>query len=219
MIGLVDEPLIITIDGPAASGKSSVARAVADALGIPFVSSGLLYRAATYLALEHGARPEDEPAVMSLLGRHEVVLKAIPIRPNRILIDGEDVSAALHTDDVDAWVSAVALHPGVRDWVRERLRDVEGSFVAEGRDMGAVVFPQAAYKFYLTAPAEVRARRRVGERSAGLPAVAEALLRRDKLDARQLEPAPDAIFIETGELALAGVVADILQRLRTAQPR
>ena len=205
---------MITIDGPAASGKSSVARAVADALHIPFVSSGLLYRAATLLVLEASLDPRDESAVLALLHASEVTLHALPIEPNRVLVGGTDVSAALHTDDVDAAVSAVAQHPRVRDWVRERLRDVAGSFVIEGRDMGSVVFPAATHKFYLTAPAEVRATRRVGERVGGLAAVAAALRRRDSLDAAQLAPAPDALLVETGGLTLEEVVTHILQSVQ-----
>ncbi len=206
--------MVITIDGPAASGKSSVARAVADALHVPFVSSGLLYRAATLLVLEAGVDPADEAAVLELLDAREVVLRALPVEPNRVLVDSADVSAALHTDDVDAYVSAVATHPRVRDWVRERLRDVAGSFVIEGRDMGRVVFPDAAYKFYLTAPVTVRATRRVGERVGGLADVAAALRRRDTLDAAQLEPAADARLLETGGLSLEGVVEHILQAVQ-----
>lgn len=213
----MEESLVITIDGPAASGKSSVARAVADALHIPFVSSGLLYRAATLLALEADLDPYDETAVLELLNGREVMLQALPIQANRVLVAGEDVSVRLHTDDVDANVSAVAKHPSVRDWVRERLRDVAGSFVIEGRDMGSVVFPGATYKFYLTAPAEVRATRRVGERTAALADVAAALRRRDSLDAAQLEPAPDAALVETGGLSLEGVVDHILQRVQSAR--
>ena len=205
---------VITIDGPAASGKSSVARAVADTLGVPFVSSGLFYRAATCLVLEHRVDAHDEDAALTLLGRHEVILKALPIEPNRVLIDGEDISAALHTDDVDATVSAVAVHPEVREWVRARLRDVSGTFVVEGRDMGTAVFPGAAHKVYLTAPAEVRARRRVGERSAGLSEVTAALKRRDLLDAKQSAPASDAYILETGTLSLDEVVAHVLERVR-----
>lgn len=204
------QPLIITIDGPAASGKSSVARAVADALHIPFVSSGLLYRAATLLVLEAGINPQDEAGVLALLNFSEVALQALPTEPNRVLVGGADVSAALHTDDVDENVSAVAKHPRVRDWVRERLRDITGSFVIEGRDMGSVVFPNANCKFYLTAPVTVRATRRVGERAASLTDVAAALRRRDTLDAAQLAPAPDARLVETGGLSLEGVVAHIL---------
>lgn len=208
------QPLIITIDGPAASGKSSVARAVADALHIPFVSSGLLYRAATLLVLEAGIDPAEETKVLELLNASEVSLQALPIEANRVFVGGEDVSAALHTDDVDAAVSAVAKHGKVRDWVRERLRDVAGSFVIEGRDMGSVVFPGATHKFYLTAPVTVRATRRVGERAGGLADVAAALRRRDSLDAAQLAPAPDALLVETGGLTLEGVVEHILQTVQ-----
>ena len=213
---MIDKPTaneVITIDGPAASGKSSVARAVADTLKVPFVSSGLFYRAATYLVLDSRTDPRDEAAVLALLARHEVTLNALPIEPNRVLIDGDDLSAALHTDDVDATVSAVAAHPQVREWVRARLRDVTGTFVVEGRDMGTAVFPGARHKVYLTAPAEVRAQRRVGERAAGLGEVTEALKRRDLLDAKQSAPAPDAYLLETGTLTLDEVVSKVLERV------
>ena len=212
-------PFVITIDGPAASGKSSVARGVADALEIPFVSSGLFYRAATLLVLGAGIDPLDEAGVLSLLSQHDVSLKALAIEPNRILIDGEDKTAALHTDDVDAAVSAVSKHPRVRDWVRGRLQEVEGAFVVEGRDMGTAVFPGAAHKFYLTAPAEVRAQRRVGERAASLFEVTEAIKRRDKLDAEQSVPAPDALHVATEALGLEGVIATILKRVRPLRAR
>ncbi len=205
---------IITIDGPAASGKSSVARGVADTLGIPFVSSGLLYRAATYLALYEGADLADEQGVLELLSQHTVVLQAIAIEPNRVLIDGQDESAALHTDDVDLKVSVIAGHPQVRDWVDDRLRDISGTFVIEGRDMGKKVFPQALCKFYLTASPEVRAQRRVGERAASLSEVTDALRHRDQLDARQLEPAADALHIDTSQLSLSEVIQRVLNTVK-----
>ncbi len=206
--------LIVTLDGPAASGKSSVARRVAQALDVPFVSSGLLYRAATYIVLEHNVNPEDEAAVLAFLGRHDVELIARRGAPDRVLFDGEDVSARLHTTSVDANVSAVARHPGVRAWVNARLREIRGSFVIEGRDMGRVVFPNAAHKFYLSAPAEVRAARRVGERDMSLQEVARALKLRDERDAKQLAPAPGAIHIETQDLTLEGVVETVLSKVR-----
>lgn len=203
---------VVTIDGPAASGKSSVARGVARALGVPYLSSGLLYRAATFLVLIHRARADDERAVLTVLRKHEVVLKT-GVGANRVIISGEDVTPKLHTDAVDVNVSVVARHPRVRRWVYERLREVRGSFVIEGRDMGTVVFPEARHKFYLTAPAEVRAGRRVGERSAGLAEVTDALQRRDALDAVQLAPAPDAVRIETERLDVEGVVARVLEHV------
>ena len=216
MMVAVSTRYIIAIDGPAASGKSSVARGVADSLNIPFVSSGLFYRAATYLVLTHRANPYDEAAVIDLLARHKVVLKAIAIEPNRVHIDGSDITAALHTDDVDAQVSAVSTHPEVRLWVREQLRQVEGTFVVEGRDMGAAVFPKAAYKFYLTASADVRAKRRVGERLAGLKDVTDAIKRRDALDKKQLAPAADALHVDTSSMTLEQVIDLILGHIRLA---
>jgi cytidylate kinase len=131
-----------------------------------------------------------------------------------VLFDKKDITMALHTDDVDANVSVVAKHTKIRHWVDARLREVKGSFVVEGRDMGTTVFPQARYKFYLDAPAEIRAQRRVGERSADLSEVTEALKRRDVLDAEQSRPAPDAIHIETGDKTLTQVIEWISSRIK-----
>ncbi len=210
------ERQVITIDGPAASGKSSVARGLADALNIPFVSSGLLYRAATYLALHHRQDPSNEQGVLDLLRTHDIELIALPIEPNRVSCDGEDISAALHTDDVDANVSSLAVLPNLRHWVNERLREVKGSFVVEGRDMGSVVFPEASHKFYLSASAAVRAKRRVSEREANLYEVEEALKSRDEKDKKQLEPAPDAKRISTDDLSLPEVIATLLKEIEVS---
>lgn len=203
---------VITLDGPAASGKSSAAKAVAAKLGIAYVSSGLLYRAVTRLALLSGVEPSDEPAVLELLSRHEVEL--VPdVARDKVTIDGEDVSDALHTDAVDESVSAVAKLPGVRAWVNGKLKELDGTFVIDGRDMGTVVFPDARWKFYLTAPAEIRARRRVGERATDIEAVARRLRLRDERDARQSVPASDAIHLDTGPLSLQDVVDFVYQRV------
>jgi cytidylate kinase len=203
---------VITLDGPAASGKSSVARRVAERLGVPFVSSGLLYRAATWLIEDLRGDPDDEGGVLRILAERQVRL--VPsLTGDRVLVEGRDVTGELHTDAVDGTVSAVARHPGVRDWVTERLREIPGPFVIDGRDMGTAVFPDAGFKFFLTAPAEVRARRRVGERSADLAAVAKAIARRDRLDAAQSAPAPDAVHVETGDLTLEQVVDRVMQAL------
>lgn len=204
---------VITIDGPAASGKSSVALLLARRLGVAYVSSGLLYRAATLAALGPDVDLADEDSVMQLLRRHKFALHADG-HGNRVTIDGADVSDELHTDAVDVAVSTVARHPAVRDWVTERLREVEGSFVIDGRDMGSVVFPQARVKFFLTADPEIRAARRASERSGELRQVAERLRRRDEQDARQLTPASDAIFIDTGALTLGQVVDAVLSKVQ-----
>lgn len=203
---------VITLDGPAASGKSSVARRVAARLGVPFVSSGLLYRAATHLALEAGADPTGEPGLLALLDAHRVGLEP-RAGDDRVLVDGVDVTDRLHTDRVDEAVSAVAARPRVRAWVNARLREIEGPFVIDGRDMGRDVFPDAAAKVYLTARPEVRAARRVGERSADLASVTEAIRRRDGRDARQSVPADDAATIDTSDLDLDDVVERVLEHV------
>ncbi len=208
---------IVTLDGPAASGKSSVARGLALALGIPAVSSGLLYRAATYLVAKEGLDGAELQAVMDVLGRHRVEL--LPgVDGDRVLVDGDDVTRYLHTDAVDGGVSWVAAHPQVRTWVSDRLREMPPPFVIDGRDMGSVVFPHAKHKFYLHAAPEVRAARRVGERAADLEQVTEAIRRRDALDARQLAPAADALQLDTGPLTLDEVVSTVLARIRSSTP-
>jgi CMP/dCMP kinase len=212
------EPGVITFDGPAASGKSSVAQRVALALGIPFVSSGLLYRAATHLVERSGTDAGDQAAVLALLGAHRVELRP-DVTGNDVLVDGVPVTVELHTDRVDAVVSTVAGHPQVRAWVSEQLRRVPPPFVIDGRDMGSVVFPRARHKFYLTASAEERARRRVGERAADLAAVAAAIARRDLGDARQLAPAADAVHVDTDGLDLDQVVARVLASIRASDAR
>lgn len=208
---------VITLDGPAASGKSSAAKALAARLGIAYVSSGLLYRAVTHLALSAGVETSDEAAVMALLDSHEVRL--LPdVERDRVTIDGVDVSAGLHTDAIDARVSEVAVLPAVRGWVTDRLQELDGPFVIDGRDMGTVVFPDARWKFYLTASAEIRAGRRVGERATDIAAVAHGLRLRDERDARQSAPAPDAIHLDTGPLSLQDVVDFVYDRVAGGRP-
>ncbi len=208
---------IITLDGPAASGKSSAAKAVAARLGIAYVSSGLLYRAATHMALAEGVPLGDERALLAMLARHDVRLWPDAQR-DRLTVDGEEVAHLLHTDDIDARVSEVARLPGIRAWVTERLRELEGPFVIDGRDMGTTVFPDARWKFYLTASPEVRARRRVGERASDLGAVAEAIRVRDERDAQQSAPAPDAIHVDTGPLTLEAVADFVYFKVMSRWP-
>lgn len=203
---------VVTIDGPVASGKSTVARLVAQHLAVPFVSSGLLYRAATFVALDSRCDSGAPDEVLRELHEHDVQL--LPdVEGNRLVIDERDMTEALHTHEVDAAVSAVASHSQVRTWVNARLREIDPPFVVEGRDMGTVVFPESEHKFYLTAPAAVRARRRLGERTADLEAVTAALHRRDEMDAGRLARAADAQPIDTGGLNLEQVVDEILRVL------
>lgn len=206
-------PGIITIDGPAASGKSSVAREVARRLGIPFVSSGLLYRGAGWIMLQSGLTEASEEEVLGELQGHEVSL--VPgLQGNLLLIDGTSRYAELHTDEIDRHVSRVASFTQVREWANAQIRQLEHSFVIEGRDMGTAVFPHARHKFYLDAPVQVRAERRLGERQSDLAMLTEQLARRDHLDARQLRPAEDALLVDTAQLDVAGVADVIIGRIQ-----
>jgi cytidylate kinase len=207
-----EPPLIITIDGPGASGKSSVARRIAQALEVPYVSSGLLYRGVAYQVLRHGVDPNDEAAILELLEAHPVRLEP-NTHGNRVLAGDEDLTPHLHTAEVDAVVSAVARHPRVRAYVNARLREVPPPFVVEGRDMGTAVFPHATYKFYLTASPEVRARRRARERPEDAAEIEKMLRLRDERDAKQSKPAADAQIIDTSELTLDQVVGAIMRYL------
>lgn len=207
-------PKVITLDGPAASGKSSVAKAVALELKIPFISSGLLYRAAAKLVVDSSTNPDSEADILKILEAHNIQLRTTATGENLIFDAEQDLTNQLHTEDIDNNASKVAKHPEVRNWVNARLQDISGDLVIDGRDMGHVVFPNASHKFYLTATAEVRALRRLGERSAELEEITQAIIERDKRDAKQLEPAVDAIHIDTSDLSLEEVINTVLGYIR-----
>ncbi|GGO20624.1 (d)CMP kinase [Deinococcus humi] len=208
--------MIVTIDGVAASGKSSVSSGVARALGVPYVSSGLLYRAATLLGLEAGLELQNAPGLLAYLQIHPLRLEPLA-GGNRIWQGERELTGELHSTRVDAGVSVVAALPEVRAWVDAQLRALPSPFVAEGRDMGTNVFPHAGAKFYLTASPHVRAQRRAQERPEDVPAIEAALIRRDALDRVQSAPAPDAVVIDTGPLTLDGVIQTILAQLPEQQ--
>ena len=205
--------MIVTIDGVAASGKSSVSSGVARALGIPYVSSGLLYRAATLLGLEARLDLGEAAPLLSHLQMLPLHLEPLP-EGNRIWQGERDLTPQLHQSAVDAGVSAVAAHPELRAWVDEQLRRLPPPFVAEGRDMGTNVFPQAGAKFYLTASPRIRAERRAAERPEDVDAIEAALVERDARDRVQSAPAPDARVIDTGPLSLEEVIAEILKGVK-----
>ncbi|MGX9685761.1 (d)CMP kinase [Deinococcus wulumuqiensis] len=205
--------MIVTIDGVAASGKSSVSSGVARALGIPYVSSGLLYRAATLLGLEARLDLGEAAPLLSHLQMLPLRLEPLP-EGNRIWQGERDLTPQLHQSAVDAGVSAVAAHPELRAWVDEQLRRLPPPFVAEGRDMGTNVFPQAGAKFYLTASPRIRAERRAAERPEDVDAIEAALVERDGRDRVQSAPAPDARVIDTGPLSLEEVIAEILKGVK-----
>ncbi len=217
----------IAIDGPAASGKSAVGNKVAAALGLPFVDTGAMYRAITWLALRQGASLDD-PAALAALAQGAPIRVAPPhpgsSEPATILIDGLDATPHLREPDVERAVSIVSAVPEVRTVMVELQRRVaSGAIVMAGRDIGTVVLPDAEVKVYLDASAEVRAKRRLpdlaarGER-ATLAEVLDGLRRRDRIDSSRavapLRPAADATVINTDALTVEQVVDQVLALVR-----
>ena len=199
--------MIIAIDGPAGAGKSTVARALAARLGLRYLDTGAMYRALTWLAHEEGLDLEDGDGLARLARENEVTIDG-----DRVEIAGRDVSNTIRTVEIDRIVSSVARHPAVRAVLRERQRALAeaGDAVMEGRDIGAIVWPEAEVKVFLVADADERARRRVDERPGlGADALATDLRLRDERDAVQMQPAPDATTIDTTDLTVDDVVEQI----------
>ena len=215
---------VIAIDGPAGSGKSTVARAAAEALGLPTLETGAMYRALTWAVLADGCDPTDSDAVAALAGRIRIEVD------DRVLVDGKDVTDEIRTTDVTAAVSAVSAVPGARAVLVDCQRswiDAHGGGVVEGRDIGTVVAPDAVLKIFLVASEEERARRRLAQDRPGEgPSVAlsetqAAIRRRDSLDAGRaaspLVAAPDAVVLDTTGRAVGDIVAEIVDRYRAAR--
>ena len=201
---------VIAIDGPAASGKSSTAAAVARALGFAHIDSGSLYRALTWVSVRHGT--DDPKAIVAIAESLHIALR-LEGDGIELHVDGSpDVEAAIRTPQVNAHVSAVAAMPAGRDWVNLRLRAARAGLngaVVDGRDIGTVVVPEAELKIFLTASPAARAERRLAQRGGGidqarLTAETAALAERDRRDAGRaiapLEQASDAILLDTTTL-------------------
>jgi cytidylate kinase len=196
--------MIVAIDGPAGTGKSTVARSLAARLGFRYLDTGAMYRALTWLALEEGV-PLDDADRLGKLARREPV----SFEGDRVFIHGEDATEAIRQPRIDRVVSSVARHPQVREVMRERQRELgaQGDAVIEGRDIGTVVCPDAEVKVYLVADTAERARRRVADRpEIGEEALATDLRLRDERDAAQMTAASDAQEIDTTDLTVEDVV-------------
>ncbi len=208
--------MVIALDGPGGVGKSTVTRRLATQLELDFLDTGATYRAATVAALRAGIDIDDEDEVLGAVKDSE-----IEYVDGVILLDGESVVEATRSDAVTKAVSAVSAHPRVRrhvvDIQRRWVADHGGEAVVEGRDIGTVVFPDAAVKIFLTASAEVRAARRAGDAEAvnqDVAAIVADLNRRDHADSTRktspLRPADDSVEVDTSDLGIDEVVAAIL---------
>jgi cytidylate kinase len=226
---------VIAIDGPSASGKSSTARAVAQALGFSHLDSGSLYRGVTLVALREGSRRGLQGAAAVAGLSPETILRAAEDRGLMLQSDGTGFSAylegepaedALRSAEVTATVSAIAAIPVVREWVNSRLRAMVRAgqdVVVDGRDIGTVVFPEADLKIFLTASPEARAGRRISQRGVAiqpghLDAETAALAARDHADSTRevapLRPAADAVHLDTTAMDFAEQVRFIVERAR-----
>jgi len=215
---------IVAIDGPAGAGKSTVARQVAQNLGLLYLDTGAMYRAVTWLVLESGIEITNEPAIAELVSQSEIQLTASDRveSPVQVTIQGRDVTDAIRSLAVTAQVSAIAAQPAVRQaLLRQQQRWGEkGGIVAEGRDIGTCVFPDAEVKIFLTASVQERARRRHQEltikhgTAPSLEDIAQAIADRDRQDSTRaiapLQQAPDAIELITDGLTIPEVIARIV---------
>ncbi len=203
--------MVIAIDGPAGAGKSSVARGVAVALDFTYLDSGAMYRCVALAGIEQGAALDDAEAMATLAVGLEIAFAG-----EAVTLDGRDVSKEIRAPGVTEASSRVSVHPGVREAMvaRQRALIAAGRYVAEGRDIGTVVSPDAPLKVFLTASEEERARRRATQTGADQAEVLAAQRQRDERDATRehsaLRAAPDAVEIDTTGLARDEVVARVV---------
>ncbi len=221
--------LIVTIDGPAGTGKSSVARRAAGRLGLFVLDTGAMYRAVAWLAVREDVDAHDEAAVLAVLDRHPVDVDPA-LDPPRVLVGGVDPGEALRGPEVESIVSTVAALPGVRSRLvvaQQEIARRHPRLVTEGRDQGSVVFPDATARFYLTASASVRAARRAAQlrdegRTVDPDQVLSGIESRDRLDASRSDGPlvrPDgAVVLDTDRLSLDEVVEEVVATVRAIVP-
>lgn len=213
-------PLIVAIDGPAGAGKSTIARGVAEKLGVPYLDTGAMYRSVTWAALERGIDITDADKV-----HHLAATFNCRITPDSVIIDDHDATAGIRSPEVTAAVSAVSAHPGVREVLRAQQRAwavAAGGGVMEGRDIGTVVFPDATIKIFLTASIAERARRRALESGEDATTVEADMRRRDAADSTRthapLQRADDATEVDTTDLSPQEAIDRIVGLALAAAP-
>jgi CMP/dCMP kinase len=221
---------IIAIDGPAASGKSTLGKKLSEQLGYLFFDTGVMYRAVTWAALQRNLRIEDEAVMIALAESVNIDVRPASIQDGRsydVIVDGQDVTWAIRNTEVDGNVSAVSAYPGVRQALvaQQRRVGMRGDVVMVGRDIGTVVLPDADLKIYLDASVKERARRRFEEMTArGEPAMYEKVLKsmqaRDQIDSTRrvspLRPAEDAIILDSDHKNIDQVLEEVMRFLVSA---
>ncbi len=212
---------LITVDGPSGAGKGTVAQIVAEQLGWNFLDSGAIYRVLAVATIHHGISPEEEENIIPLASHLDVEFKIVDKGEPRIILEGEDVTGNIREEEIGLLASKVAAYPRVREALLRRQRAFKEApgLLADGRDMGTVVFPDAPVKIFLTATAEERAQRRMIQlQQKGIDVKIERLLtdirRRDEQDQNRsvapLVPAEDALLIDSTELTIEQVVEKVL---------
>jgi len=210
-----DAPMVVAIDGPAGAGKSTVSRIVASRLGFTYLNTGAMYRCVTLAMLESGADPDDREAIGTIARTAEIEFRA-----EHVFLAGHDVSEAIRADDVTDATAHIAAYPEVRAAMVQRQQELfaAGGFVAEGRDTGTVVVPEAPLKIYLTASLEERAERRSHETGEDASIVQAALASRDRLDEERkmsaLRVAEDAVVLDTTGRTVQDVVDEVVSLAR-----
>ncbi len=217
--------LHIAIDGPAGAGKSTIAKAVARQLSIPYLDTGAMYRTLALFALQNGVSPQDGPGVEQILPQADIQI-VYQENAQHMLLNGEDVTSGIRTPEVSKGASDIGVHPPVREKLVELQQQVarQGDIVMDGRDIGTVVMPEAAYKFFVTASAHERALRRYkemldrGETPPSIEEMEQTILSRDHTDSTRacnpLRQAEDALLIDTSDLTIEQSVQCVLDAIR-----
>ncbi len=209
--------MIVAIDGPAGSGKSTVAKTIAKRYGLYFLNTGSFYRALTLSQLEKGLDPLDKDSVLETARNIKLT-----VADGNICLDGVNVEPKLHTAEIDRYVSQVSSDPRVRELITEKAREVAKGLdvITEGRDTTTVIFPDAEYKFYLDASAEVRAKRRYEEQKeeASYDEILKGIIARDKNDKEKpvgaLKIADNALYIDTSYLTMEQVCEKVVSAMQ-----